>query len=1095
MKSNWLALCGFTLLVFPGVFPSSRAIAQNQCLSSCVSISETFNTAACYGYGKSYSATYYPNTSYVWTATGGTITSGQGTNNVSVVWTSMTGTSLSVQSMGLSCNMSCTYTVDCRPCTPSMTCPLSNWNGPTEVCPDTSRIYKYYHDWCQGPGFGISIYLEVQALGGTIVQHVYNQLLANMSCPTPRADTIWVKWGINPTGIRTRHYYWSVGCGPVDTVRVKRVGFPMGPNPVCVGSNATYTANGRTGSVFDWSLTNGNLNSGQGTGTIQTDWPTVGTGQVQLIYSDPGCPLDTNALAITVTNPLPAPTISGPDTLCNSGTATYSVPNQSGHVYAWTVTGAAITAGQSTSSITVNATTSASFTVQVSDVAGTCSSTAQKTVVNNFPYVSFSNFTFNCFNSTRIYTTPSLPGCTYNWTALGGQVMGGQGTNTVTVKWNRVGRDTLRCTATRGTCTNTVNNTQWTGYNSFQPLGPDTALCGGSITLNAGSPLTGNPPYTSYAWSPAGSSQSLVVSVPGTYSYLRTDYYSYLPGNSCTFRDTIIVLPPTPAPVNLGANQVLCPNGTVLLDAGPGYSSYLWSTGATTQAISVNTAGSYWVAVTQSGYCSGRDTVTVNNSNINSFSLGPNVAICPGTSTTLNAGGGYASYLWSTGASTPSIMVSAAGLYWAEVVDASGCLKRDSITVTFLPSPLVYLGPNDSICPDTFTVLTCNAASSYLWSNGATTQSITVNVAGTYSVTATNSNGCTGSDAITISISSDCVWPGDANHDGVADNQDLLAIGIAWGGSGPIRPNASPSWYGQPCAFWSQSLPSGGANYKHPDCDGNGLVDWPDTLLIHTNYGLTHNKANDINAGTPLFIVPNQDSFLLGTPVGFDLHWGTPLDYVSNGHGLAFTLHVDPFHVTPGSMFLHFGVSFLGTGSPDLLTFTHPMPAIGDVHFGLSRHDGSDHSGSGVIGHGGFLPDSVHWLTNSLGYVPVRLYNVAAVNSLNGPILVAPQDDSIFVYRVLTSREEALTLEGWQVYPVPASGQAVLEIDLHGAANIQSWVTDVQGKKVMELLEGGVIDAGLHRFPIPVRSLSSGMYFVRLGVDGRLLTKKLLVEH
>ena len=58
------------------------------------------------------------------------------------------------------------------------------------------------------------------------------------------------------------------------------------------------------------------------------------------------------------------------------------------------------------------------------------------------------------------------------------------------------------------------------------------------------------------------------------------------------------------------------------------------------------------------------------------------------------------------------------------------------------------------------------------------------------------------------------VWPGDANSDGIAEAKDITTLGLAWGSTGPKRPNATFQWIGQPARNWSQTFVHG-ANYKH----------------------------------------------------------------------------------------------------------------------------------------------------------------------------------------------------------------------------------------------------------------------------------------
>ncbi len=138
--------------------------------------------------------------------------------------------------------------------------------------------------------------------------------------------------------------------------------------------------------------------------------------------------------------------------------------------------------------------------------------------------------------------------------------------------------------------------------------------------------------------------------------------------------------------INLGGNKTICAGQSVTLDAGAGTGrTYLWSNGATTQTISVNTAGNYSVTVTQ-GTCNatGQVTVTVNTTTVN---LGVNRTICAGQSVTLDAGGGTGrTFLWSNGATTQTINVTTAGTY-SVTVTQNNCPATSQVQVTVNPLP------------------------------------------------------------------------------------------------------------------------------------------------------------------------------------------------------------------------------------------------------------------------------------------------------------------------------------------------------------------------------------------------------------------------
>lgn len=272
-------------------------------------------------------------------------------------------------------------------------------------------------------------------------------------------------------------------------------------------------------------------------------------------------------------------------------------------------------------------------------------------------------------------------------------------------------------------------------------LAPDRSICPGSTAV-----LNPGAGFTAYNWSTGATTPTLTVGTAGTYTVTVTD------ANGCTNSDQIVIsVYPLPT-VNIGPDQSVCAGSVAIFDAGPGFSGYAWSTGATTSGISPTTSGTYTVTVTDVNGCTVTDAAVLTVFANPTVTLGNDTAICSGNSLLLNAGGGFTSYAWSTGANTNPITVSAAGTYEVTVTDPNGCHASDSVLVGFHAQPTVNLGPDTSICPgSTFTFSVVGAFSGYAWSTGATTASITVGAVGSYDVTATDANGCQASDAVVLS--------------------------------------------------------------------------------------------------------------------------------------------------------------------------------------------------------------------------------------------------------------------------------------------------------------------------------------------------------
>lgn len=202
--------------------------------------------------------------------------------------------------------------------------------------------------------------------------------------------------------------------------------------------------------------------------------------------------------------------------------------------------------------------------------------------------------------------------------------------------------------------------------------------------------------------------------------------------------------------VNLGPDQTIC-DGTPLVLTADSSTSYLWSTGATTRAITVSTGGTYSVTVTNAAGCDATDAIVINVNPKPVVDLGPNISTCVGTPVLLDAGNPGATYSWSTGATTQTLNVTTNGAYIVTVTGTNGCITKDTITVNFKLAPVVNLGSDLTICTsDTITLDAGNPSSTYLWSTGATTRTIKVSLAGTYSVEVTNADGCKKTDEVVI---------------------------------------------------------------------------------------------------------------------------------------------------------------------------------------------------------------------------------------------------------------------------------------------------------------------------------------------------------
>lgn len=218
--------------------------------------------------------------------------------------------------------------------------------------------------------------------------------------------------------------------------------------------------------------------------------------------------------------------------------------------------------------------------------------------------------------------------------------------------------------------------------------------------------------------------------------------------NYCVYRDTFQVVWGTASMPNLGPDLQRCAGGTVTLIPGA-FASYLWSTGATTPSIVVTTDTLVWVDVTDANGCTGRDTVRIEWTPVNQVDLGPDQVQCVGDTLFLSPGN-FMTYLWSSGATSPTLAVTSDTLVTVSVTDSNGCASSDTLAITWHALPNPQLGPDQLACDGDTVVLSPGSFASYSWSTGATAPTVTVLATDTVMVTVTDANGCSNSDTVVV---------------------------------------------------------------------------------------------------------------------------------------------------------------------------------------------------------------------------------------------------------------------------------------------------------------------------------------------------------
>jgi hypothetical protein len=268
----------------------------------------------------------------------------------------------------------------------------------------------------------------------------------------------------------------------------------------------------------------------------------------------------------------------------------------------------------------------------------------------------------------------------------------------------------------------------------------------------------------------------------------------------------------------------------------------------------------------------------------------------------------------------PTITPTAQIIYTISIIDPSaGCVSEVPFS---LISPTLAVFGVSIVCEGSSSVLNVNGASTYTWSTGETTPSITITPTVSSSYIVTGENVC-GVDTKTVSVIVDntCqdVWPGDANSDGVANNLDVLELGLHYIQTGQPRATTSNAWQSYFANNWVGTI-TNGKNLNHSDCNGDGTINDDDTLAIYNNYGLTHTfKMTQANAVNPqINIVPDQATVTKGNWGTASVYLGAAVTNINAINGVAFTVDFDNTLIETNSIYIEYQNSFLNATNQNL---------------------------------------------------------------------------------------------------------------------------------------------------------------------------------
>jgi gliding motility-associated-like protein len=422
-----------------------------------------------------------------------------------------------------------------------------------------------------------------------------------------------------------------------------------------------------------------------------------------------------------------------------------------------------------------------------------------------------------------------------------------------------------------------------------------TEYCSNDAAVN----LTATDPGGSW-WGPGITNPSAGTFNPGTAGVgVHIVYYGIVGscGDTASASITVYAAPN----VNLGPDTTICSGDNITLNAGPGFTNYAWLPAGSTQTINVTTGGTYSVTVTDGNTCQGSDAITINVTTQADATITSGTEYCSNDAavnlTATDPGGSW----WGPGITNPSAGTfnpgtAGAGVHIVYYGIVGSCGDTASASITVYAAPNVNLGPDTTICSgDNLTLDAGPGFTNYAWLPSGSTQTINVTAAGTYSVTVTDNNSCSGSSSVSVGLTNqydatiDPAGPFCSND--LPVNLTAEDNGGIWNGAGITNPGAgtfNPSTAGPGSHSISYTI---SGNCGDSDTLTIVVFDIPSYIEIHDDESCI--GANDgsttitISGGEPPYSIVWTGSYN-GTTLT-DLEPGTYTFIISDDNGCSQT--------------------------------------------------------------------------------------------------------------------------------------------------------------------------------------------------------------
>ncbi len=336
-----------------------------------------------------------------------------------------------------------------------------------------------------------------------------------------------------------------------------------------------------------------------------------------------------------------------------------------------------------------------------------------------------------------------------------------------------------------------------------------------------------------------------------------------------------------------------------------------------------------------------------------------------------------------------------------------------------------------------------------------------------------------------------CVWPGDANNNGLVNNLDLLYIGLAYGKSGAPRNAAGTGYSGQFASNWINITPKQSSiNFKYADSDGSGTVDADDTMAITTNYNQTHNKTDKIETNNPpIWLEIMDDTVQAGDTVHASILLGNDTAVLQQLYGYALSIGYDNKYIDSGSVQANYSGNWIAPSS-DFLSLEQDFYSSGNTDIAFTRTNQQGMSGYGLIANISFIIDNIDGKLFQTEVLRIDLNNVYIINEEGNIIEINSGSDSLIVkYTQNGLNDPADDNEHLLIYPNPANDYLQIAVE-HGYQVLYYQLSNALGQTlVFDNRENTQ-----NKFTIDVHDLANGMYLLQINTQFGIMNKQILIS-